>query len=87
MLGIELVADKDTKQELDLAHKVGPRIMAEGYKNGILVRALPHGTVLAMSPPLILTEDNVEELVSGLRRSISSVHDELVRDKVNLAKA
>ena len=87
MIGVELVADKETKQELDLALKVGPRVMAEGYKNGILVRALPHRTVLAMSPPLILTEDNVEELVSGLKRSIAAVHDQLVRDKVSLTRA
>jgi L-2,4-diaminobutyrate transaminase len=87
MIGVELVADKETKQELDLAHKVGPRVMAEGYKNGILVRALPHRTVLAMSPPLILTADNVEELVGGLKRSISGVHEQLVRDKVDLARA
>ena len=84
-IGVELVADKDTKQELDLAHKVGPRVMAEGYNNGILVRALPHRTVLAMSPPLILTEGNVEELVGGLKRSIATVHDQLVRDKVSLS--
>ena len=87
MLGIELVADKTTKQELNLAHKVGPRVMARGYEEGILVRALPHRTVLAMSPPLILTNDNIAELVSGLKRSIAFVHDELVREKVDLAKA
>ena len=87
MLGIELVADKATKRELNLAHKVGPRVMARGYEEGILVRALPHRTVMAMSPPLILTDNNIAELVSGLKRSIAFVHNELVRDKVDLAKA
>lgn len=87
MLGIELVADKTTKRELDLAHKVGPRVMIRGYEEGILVRALPHRTVMAMSPPLILTDDNIAELVSGLKRSITFVHSELVHEKVDLALA
>ena len=61
--------------------------MAEGYKNGILIRALPHRTVIAMSPPLTLTEDDVEELVAGLKKSITTVHEQLVAEKVDLAKA
>ena len=87
MLGIELVADRESRRELDLSLKVGPRIMARGYQEGILVRALPHRTVLAMSPPLILNDSNIEELVSGLKRSLSAVHAELVRDGSNLASS
>ncbi|MFB2553765.1 aminotransferase [Ensifer soli] len=85
MIGVELVADKATKQELNLGLKVGPRVMARGYHEGILVRALPHRTVMAMSPPLILSDDNIDELVTGLKKAIGFVHDELVRDKVDLA--
>jgi L-2,4-diaminobutyrate transaminase len=85
MIGVELVADKVSKKELDLALKVGPRIMAKGYENGILVRALPHRTVIAMSPPLIFNDDNIDELVSGLKNSINAVYDELVREKSTLA--
>lgn len=77
MLGLELVADRATKAELPLSLKVGGRIMAKGYENGILVRALPHRTVIAMSPPLTFTDSNIEELVAGLKRSLLSVHDEL----------
>ncbi len=61
--------------------------MAEGYKNGNSGQGVATQNRLAMSPPLTLTDDNVEELVSGLKRSISAVHDQLARDKVDLTKA
>jgi len=81
MIGVELVADKESRAMIDLAHKAAIRVMKRGFEEGFLVRALPHGNVIAISPPLILTEDHVDELVSGLKRAIDHVHDELVREK------
>ena len=82
MIGVELVADKQTRAMIDLAHKAGIRVMKRGFEEGFLVRALPHGNVIALSPPLTLTEDHVDELVSGLKRAIDHVHGELVREKI-----
>ncbi|HMB46968.1 MAG TPA: aminotransferase [Afifellaceae bacterium] len=81
MIGVELVADKESRAMIDPAHKAAIRVMKRGFEEGFLVRALPHGNVIALSPPLILTEDHVDELVSGLKRAIDHVHDELVREK------
>jgi L-2,4-diaminobutyrate transaminase len=80
MIGVELVADRQSRTMIDLAHKAAIRVMKRGFEEGFLVRALPHGNVIALSPPLILTEDHVDELVSGLKRAIDHVHDELVRE-------
>jgi L-2,4-diaminobutyrate transaminase len=82
MIGVELVADRQSRAMIDLAHKAGIRVMKRGFEEGFLVRALPHGNVIALSPPLILTEDHVDELVTGLKRAIDHVHGELVREKV-----
>ena len=79
MIGIELVADKATKQSLDPVLKVAPRVMKQGYENGIICRALPHRDVIAMSPPLTFSKDDCEEYVAGLSASIRDITDELIR--------
>jgi L-2,4-diaminobutyrate transaminase len=85
MIGVELVANKESRAMIDLSHKTGPRVLKRGFEEGILVRALPHGNVLAISPPLILTDDNIDELVTSLKRAIDHVHGELVQEKALVA--
>ncbi len=79
MIGIEAVADKKTKQALDPSLKFAGRVMKEAYNHGIICRALPHRDVIAMSPPLIITKDEVDEYVAGLAKTIRIVADELIR--------
>ena len=78
MIGVELVANRENRAMIDLSHKAGPRVLKRGFEEGILVRALPHGNVIALSPPLIIGDDDIEELVTGLARAIDHVHGELV---------
>lgn len=59
--------------------KFAPRVMEEAYNHGIICRALPHRDVIAMSPPLIITKEDVDEYVAGLSKTIRIVADELVR--------
>lgn len=77
MLAIELVADRATKTPLDPALGAARRVMTRGFEEGIMVRALPHRDVVAMSPPLCFTEDNVDELVDGLERALAFATGEL----------
>lgn len=75
MIGVELVKDRTSKQAFDLALKTAGKVQAKGYENGLLVRTLPHRDVIAMSPPLCFTEENVEELVGALKTSVDTVAD------------
>ena len=79
MMGIELVADKDTKRPLDPSLKAAGRVMKQGYEEGIICRALPHRDVIAMSPPLVLTKSEADEYAAGLAKSIRTVADQLMR--------
>ncbi len=77
MLCVESVANKETKALLpDDAH-IGKRIAKEAEKRGLIVR--PSGHLNILSPTLILTEAQIDNLVSTLRASIETVTDELVR--------
>jgi L-2,4-diaminobutyrate transaminase len=82
MAAVEFVADKNRRQRFDPALKLGARISAAVLQEGLIARAMPHGDILGFSPPLVITEAEVGELVQRARRGIERVTDELVREKI-----
>lgn len=72
-MGLELVANPETKQAFDPALKVGGQIMAQGYEENIICRALPHRDVIGISPPLIMTKSQAEEYAHGLTTAVNKV--------------
>jgi putrescine aminotransferase len=78
MMCIEYVANKKTRELLADGLDIGKRISDHCERNGLIVRPLAHLNV--MSPPLIMTEAQVDELVSSLSVGIKAVADELVRE-------
>ena len=78
MMCVENVANKETKALLDPATKVGNRIAAHCQAHGVLVRPIGHLNVL--SPPLILTKQQVDIIVEKLRSAIEATMDDLVRE-------
>lgn len=71
MGAVELVRDKNTHQTFPATEKVGPRVLAEGRKRGVLYRN--RGDVIMMAPPLVVTADQIDRLVNVLGESIRSV--------------
>jgi len=78
MLCVENVADKASKALLADEVHVGERIATAAQNRGVLVRPIAHLNVL--SPPLILTRENIDTLVAVLRESIVEVMDDLTRE-------
>ena len=58
---IELVRDKATKASFAPAQGVGALVAAICQENGLIVRAMA-GDVIALCPPLIATEAEIEEI-------------------------
>jgi L-2,4-diaminobutyrate transaminase len=66
MVGLELVADKKTKRSFDPSVRAARLLQRAAQRNGVLVRALPVNDVVALSPPLIIDERALEEIVGRL---------------------
>jgi len=77
MIGLEVVADRKAKRAFGPTVKFQQRVVAKGYDEGIIVR--PLASQIAMSPPLVLTDAEVEEFVGGLSRAVASVTDEVIK--------
>lgn len=61
---LELSPDKTGRAMFTPAGKVGPRLAVELVNRGIILRAI--GDTLAFCPPMIITEDELEEMFAPL---------------------
>ncbi|MGP2494098.1 aminotransferase [Mesorhizobium sp. PUT5] len=75
MACVDCVADRDSKNPLQLDKDVGKRIDAHCQDLGLLVRPLINMCV--MSPPLTITKDQIDDMVAILREGISRTMDDL----------
>ena len=80
MLCIENVADKRSKELLPEEVEIGNRIAGHAERRGLMVRPIGHLNVL--SPPLILTREQIDTIVAVLRESIKATADDLVRERL-----
>jgi 4-aminobutyrate---pyruvate transaminase len=72
MGALEMVSDKDSKAPFPDRLAVSERVSRQALKNGLICRPLGQAVVLA--PPFIITERQIEELFTLLRRTLDQVH-------------
>ena len=80
MMCIENVANKETKALLPAEVAIGDRIAAHCQSRGVIVRPIAHLNVL--SPPLILTRQQIDTMVAVLHDSIRATQDDLIREGI-----
>jgi adenosylmethionine-8-amino-7-oxononanoate aminotransferase len=80
MACIECVADRESMNPLKLDNEVGKRIDKHCQELGLLVRPLINMCV--MSPPLVITRAQVDDMVAILREGIARTMDDLRHEGV-----
>jgi adenosylmethionine-8-amino-7-oxononanoate aminotransferase len=80
MAGVECVADRTSNNPLQLDLDVGKRIDRHCQELGLLVRPLINMCVI--SPPLVITKDQIDRLVELLHKGIALTMDDLVRERL-----
>jgi 4-aminobutyrate--pyruvate transaminase len=68
--GIELVRDKATKAPFDAKQGVGLYFQARAEEEGLIIR--PIGDNIAICPPLITVEDEIDEILGCLERALNA---------------
>jgi adenosylmethionine-8-amino-7-oxononanoate aminotransferase len=74
MVGIEIVADRKTKEPFPPEKKVGQRVVRRVREKGIILR--PLSDVIVLMPPLSSTEEEIRHLVGSVGWAIDSVLSE-----------
>jgi adenosylmethionine-8-amino-7-oxononanoate aminotransferase len=71
MAGIEIVADRETKERFPPERKTGQRVIRKARDMGFILR--PLGDVIVLMPPLSSTESEIEALVEVAAQAIGEV--------------
>lgn len=71
MSGIEMVSDKAARSPLARSSDIPQRVAREAYRRGAMVRI--SGPNMILSPPLIITREEVDHLVDILEASFAAV--------------
>jgi L-2,4-diaminobutyrate transaminase len=75
MAGIELVKDKAAKQPFDPSVQTGLRMGRKVLEEGMIIRGVLNS--LCFSPPLVIVEPDVDEIVDTFGRALAKMADEL----------
>ncbi len=79
LAGVELVADRTTKRPFERERKMAERLVAAGLRRGIVLWPNTghadgrNGDLVLIAPPLTISEEQIDELVSLLRASLAEV--------------
>ena len=75
LTGIEMVEDKTTRRAFDPARRVGTLVDHHARRHGLITRFI--GDRIAFSPPLIVTEAEIDEIGARLKRALDAAAAEL----------
>jgi 4-aminobutyrate---pyruvate transaminase len=78
---MELVADKAERTNFDPKLKVGPRLTKLMEGHGVIGRAAVNDS-LCFSPPLIISESEIDEMLDRVSRALDALTVELRRERI-----
>ena len=76
LAGVELVQDPATGAPFDREQGVARQVYREAADRGVLVRASAFGDVIMLTPPLIMTADEIDQVVITLQAALTAVREQ-----------
>ena len=73
---LELVKDKETRQSFEVLDGVGAHLAGRAQANGLISRAM--GDSLAFAPPLIIEDNQIQEMLSIVEQSLDETLDIII---------
>jgi len=78
---VEFVANKETRANFDPAQKIAARLVKIAEGQGLIMRALP-GDGIAFSPPLIITEEEVNDMLDRFGNALDELTVQMRRESL-----
>jgi 4-aminobutyrate---pyruvate transaminase len=69
--GLEIVANKETKEQFPAEAKAAPQIADKILEQGVILRPLP-GDCIGICPPLIINESEVDAIFDAIARALDA---------------
>jgi L-2,4-diaminobutyrate transaminase len=73
LAAVEFVEDRDDRKFFDVSKKIGPQVAAALAERGVIGRAMPQGDILGFAPPLCLTREEADTVVTKTAEAVKAV--------------
>jgi len=77
LFALEFLENKEHLKFFNPSKKIGLQVSSALLKEGVIGRAMPHGDILGLAPPLCLLKSEVDIIVNALKKSIDLVHSNI----------
>ena len=77
LASLEFLEDKNNLKFFDPSKKIGMQVSSNLFKENIIGRAMPHGDILGLAPPLCLSKSEANIIIAGLKKSIDTVYNSI----------
>ncbi|MET0235815.1 MAG: aminotransferase [Kibdelosporangium sp.] len=74
---VEFVKSRDPLTAFDPTSKVSAAVVKRSRELGVITRALPASDTISFSPPFVVTEAEIDQMVAGTRQALDDVAAEL----------
>ena len=71
LIGVEIVADRDTKERFPKSAGLATRLNAAFRKQGLILQS--DGNIITVGPPICITRDECDEIISSVDASLTEV--------------
>jgi L-2,4-diaminobutyrate transaminase len=68
-----LVESREGPRFFDASRKIGPQVVAAMLKQGVIARAMPQGDILGFAPPFVITQAEIERVVTVAQSAVREV--------------
>jgi len=75
LIGVEMVADRDTKERFPKSAGLAKRLNAAFRRQGIILQS--DGNIITVGPPICVTRDDCDEIIAGIDASFTEVTAEM----------
>ena len=75
LIGVELVADRATKERFPKSAGLARRVNAAFRRQGLILHT--DGSVITVGPPICVTRDDCDEIIAGIDASLGEVEAEM----------
>ncbi len=73
LTAVELVEDRDPRAFFEASRKITPQVVAAMGRRGVIARAMPQGDIIGYAPPLCLSREEADTVVSATVDAIREV--------------
>lgn len=77
LAAIEFAEDPALRRRFEPSRKVGAQLAAACLEEGVISRAMPHGDILGFAPPLIITREEIDDVIARVARAVARVTERL----------